>query len=204
MRSVVFVAIVLAASAWASEDSRRDASSQTRAANTAVLESLPFENEDDFSLAGKGFIAKPESTIIRDAVGNIVWNMEQFGFEAGDAPATVNPSLWRQAQLNNRHGLFKVTDGIYQVRGFDISNLSVIEGDTGYIVVDPLITREVAQAAMDLVFEHLPEKPVVAVIYSHSHADHFGGVKGVVSDEEVASKDSCSTPSRRTCLPGMS
>ena len=183
----VLVALALATSAWATDDPRQDASTQTKASNAAVLEALPFDDENDFELAERGFIGKPESTIILDSTGKVVWSMEQFGFESGDAPSTVNPSLWRQAQLNNRHGLFKVADGIYQVRGFDLSNLSVIEGETGYIVVDPLITREVAKAAMDLVFEHLPIKPVVAVIYSHSHADHFGGVKGVVSEADVES-----------------
>ena len=183
---MICATVLLAASAVVAEDPRHDASEQTRAANESVLEALPFANEDDFSLAERGFIAKPESTVVHDAAGNVVWNMEQFAFQTGDAPATVNPSLWRQAQLNNRHGLFKVADGIYQVRGFDLSNLSVIEGESGYIVIDPLISREVARAAMDLVFEHLPRKPVVAVIYSHSHADHFGGVRGVVSEEDVA------------------
>ena len=186
MRRALAVALVLATSAWATDDPRQDASTQTKTSNAAVLEALPFADDEDFALAGRGFIGKPDSTIIRDAAGNVVWDMEQFGFQTGDAPATVNPSLWRQAQLNNRHGLFKVADGIYQVRGFDLSNLSVIEGETGYIVVDPLITREVAKAAMELVFEHLPVKPIKAVIYSHSHADHFGGVKGVVSEADVA------------------
>jgi len=166
-------------------DLRNGASPATIVANEAVRGSLPFENEEDFRLASRGFIAKPESTVIRDATGKIVWDMDQFAFEMGDAPGTVNPSLWRQAKLNSIHGLFKVTERIYQVRGFDVSNLSVIEGDTGYIVVDPLITAEVATAAMDLVFAHLPRKPIVAVIYSHSHADHFGGVKGVVNDNDV-------------------
>jgi len=169
----------------AQQAERNDASAATRDANDAVKADLPFDNAHDFDLAERGLIARPSSTVIRDASGNVVWDMDQFAFENGDAPDTVNPSLWRQAKLNAKHGLYRVSDRIYQVRGFDLSNLSVIEGDTGYIVVDPLITKEVAAAAMELVFEHLPEKPVVAVIYSHSHADHFGGVKGVVDEQDV-------------------
>lgn len=175
---------MLAADAFAS-DARGDATAATRSTNETVLVQLPFDNNADFELAGRGFIAAPESAVIRDVDGNVVWDMDQFAFEQGGPPATVNPSLWRQAKLNVKHGLFKVADGIYQVRGYDLSNLSIIEGETGYIVVDPLITKEVAKAAMDLVFEHLPKKPVVAVIYSHSHADHFGGVKGVVNQDDV-------------------
>jgi len=165
---------------------RNDASPATQQLNRELSGELPFDNRNDFDLAERGFIARPSSTIIRDEAGNVVWNMDQFAFLEGNAPDTVNPSLWRQAKLNKNHGLYKVSDRIYQVRGFDLSNLSVIVGETGYIVVDPLISSEVARAAMDLVFEHLPRKPVVAVIYSHSHADHFGGVKGVVSDQDVA------------------
>jgi alkyl sulfatase BDS1-like metallo-beta-lactamase superfamily hydrolase len=115
------------------------------------------------------------------------WNMGAYAFlDKAEAPATVNPSLWRQAQLNAIHGLFKVTDGMYQLRGMDLSNMTVIEGKTGLIIIDPLITAEAARAALDLYYQHRPKKPVVAVIYSHGHADHFGGVKGVTSDEEVA------------------
>lgn len=165
---------------------RNEASEATQQSNAAVKTELPFDFTEDFELAARGFISKADSLVIRDTAGRIVWDMDQFAFEHGDAPDTVNPSLWRQAKLNAMHGLFKVTDRVYQVRGYDLSNLSVIEGDTGYIIVDPLITEEAAKAAMDLVYEHLPKKPVVAVIYSHSHADHFGGVKGVTSEKDVA------------------
>ncbi|NED69877.1 MBL fold metallo-hydrolase, partial [Streptomyces sp. SID10244] len=112
--------------------------------------------------------------------------LERFTFLQGDAPATVNPSLWRMSQLHTAHGLFQVADRIFQVRGFDISNMTVIEGDTGYVIVDPLTSVECARAAMNLVREHLGDKPIRAIIYTHSHADHFGGVKGIVSDDEVA------------------
>ena len=163
----------------------KDATKATINANRELMSKLQWQDRQDFDFAKRGFIARLPSTIIRDASGKVIWDMDQFAFQSGDAPNTVNPSLWRQAQLNSLHGLFKVTKRIYQVRGYDISNLSIIEGDTGYIVIDPLLTEEVAEAAMDLVYEHLPTKPVVAVIYSHSHADHFGGVKGVVSEEDV-------------------
>jgi alkyl sulfatase BDS1-like metallo-beta-lactamase superfamily hydrolase len=166
---------------------RQPASEATVAANTAVVDALAFEDDEDFELSARGFVATTSASEVVDARGNLVWSFDIDAVEAANAPATVNPSLWRQATLNARHGLYEVADGIWQVRGFDLSNLSIIEGETGYIVVDPLITAEVAGAAMQLVFEHLPAKPVVAVIYSHSHADHFGGVKGVVDADDVAS-----------------
>jgi alkyl sulfatase BDS1-like metallo-beta-lactamase superfamily hydrolase len=167
----------------------KDASVATIDANRDMAANLAWQDDQDFEFVRRGFIAKPQSTVIRDASGKVVWNMDQFADQEIDAPTpdTVNPSLWRQARLNSQHGLYKVTDRIYQVRGYDLSNISVIAGDTGYIVVDPLITAEVAKAAMALVYEHLPYKPVVAVIYSHSHADHFGGVKGVVDEDDVTS-----------------
>lgn len=165
----------------------KDATPDTLQAHREMKEKLRWHDRQDFEFAQRGFIARPPSAIVRDASGKTVWNMDQFVFQRIDqpAPATVNPSLWRQEQLNSIHGLFKVADRIYQVRGYDLSNISIIQGDTGYIVVDPLLTAEVAAAAMELVYQHLPRKPVVAVIYSHSHADHFGGVKGVVSQEDV-------------------
>ena len=166
-----------------------EASDGTLDANRKLAASLAWEDDQDFEFARRGFIARRDSTVIHNDSGQAVWNMDQFAYQAPDAPApdTVNPSLWRQARLNSQHGLFKVTNRIFQVRGYDLSNLSLIEGDTGYIVVDPLLTAETAHAAMDLVYEHLPDKPVVAVIYSHSHADHFGGVKGVVDPQDVES-----------------
>lgn len=185
---VCVVALAIAAtplSAGAQQADRNEASAATQKANRDVKAKLPFGDVDDFELAERGLIARPASTVVRDAAGKVVWDIDQFAFEEGDAPGTVNPSLWRQAKLNSKYGLYRVSDRIYQVRGYDLSNLSVIEGDSGYIVVDPLITKEVAKAAMDLVYEHLPRKPVVAVIYSHSHADHFGGVKGVASEKDV-------------------
>ena len=132
--------------------------------NAAVLASLPFEDEEDFELARRGWIARRSDPIIRDAAGKIVWNLDDYAFETGDSPDSVNPSLWRQAKLNNIHGLFKVRDRIYQVRGYDLANMTLIEGDTGWIVIDVMTTKETAGAAMDLVREHLGDRPISAVI----------------------------------------
>lgn len=164
-----------------------DASDFTRKTNEKVLKNLPFNDKHDFEDAQRGFIAKLPSTIIRDAKGNVVWDMDQYSFldREGEIPGTVNPSLWRQAQLNNFHGLFKVTDHIYQVRSYDLANISFVEGATGYIVIDPLTSAETAKAALELLYQNVGKKPVVAVIYTHSHVDHWAGVKGVVSEEDV-------------------
>ena len=164
----------------------KPASEFTRAANAAVLKRLPFADRSDFERARRGFIAGPDNLVIVGDDGHEVWDMAAYDFIEGDAPDTVNPSLWRQAKLNNIHGLFEVVDGIYQVRGYDLSNVSFIRGETGWIVLDPLITVEAAAAALALVNRELGERPVVAVIYSHSHADHFGGVRGVTTPEDVA------------------
>ncbi|MDE1172390.1 MAG: alkyl sulfatase dimerization domain-containing protein [Parvibaculaceae bacterium] len=166
----------------------KEATGATIRAQAHVCGHLPAETGEDFENARRGFIATLPEMIVRNAAGGTVWDMEQYAFEAegNPVPDTVNPSLWRQAQLNALHGLFKVTEGIYQVRGFDISNITFIEGKTGFIVIDPLISSEVARAALELAWAHLGERPVVAVIYTHSHVDHYGGVRGVTSDEEVA------------------
>jgi alkyl sulfatase BDS1-like metallo-beta-lactamase superfamily hydrolase len=117
---------------------RGDATAATAQANTAVAADLPFANSDDFALAERGLVARPSQLVIRDAAGTVVWDMDRFQFSGVDAPATVNPSLWRQAQLNAQYGLYKIAERVYQVRGFDVTNLSIIVGETGYIVVDPL------------------------------------------------------------------
>ena len=126
--------------------------------------------------------------VIKSESGARIWDTTAYGFLAGDAPATVNPSLWRQAKLNDLHGLFEVTSGVYQVRGYDVSNMTIIEGKTGRIVVDPLTARETAAAAWRLVEKTLGAKPVTAVIFTHSHLDHFGGVEGVISADEIAKR----------------
>jgi alkyl sulfatase BDS1-like metallo-beta-lactamase superfamily hydrolase len=156
--------------------------------NRAVAESLPLDDPQDFADARRGKIAGADQVRILSEDGRVLWDTASYDFIVGEAPASVNPSLWRQEKLNNEHGLFEVVDGIYQVRGYDLANMSVIDGATGWIIVDPLGSRETAAAAMALVREHLGNKPVRAIIYTHSHIDHFGGVEGVATIEEVKAK----------------
>lgn len=156
------------------------ASDHTTAANRKVLEELPFDNVEDFERSRRGFIAGLETPIIKDETGGVVYNLEQYDFLQGEAPDTVNPSLWRQSQLLVIHGLFKVTDRIYQVRNYDLANMTLVQGDKGWIVIDPLTSDETAGAALALANRELGSRPVVAVIYTHSHVDHFAGVKGVI------------------------
>ncbi len=164
----------------------KDAEPATRQAQDAVRAALPFEDLGDFEDARRGLIAALPDGVIRSEGGSPVWNLRAYAFLDGrEAPPTVNPSLWRMAQLNLENGLFKVVDRIYQIRGLDLANMTVIEGDTGLIIIDPMTTREVAAAGLELFFAHRPRKPVVAVIYSHSHVDHFGGAKGVASEEDA-------------------
>jgi alkyl sulfatase BDS1-like metallo-beta-lactamase superfamily hydrolase len=163
-----------------------EAAEATLRANGAILRQLPFHDQQDFADAERGRIAPLETAAIRNEAEQVVWDMDRYAFLNGAAPLeTVNPSLRRQALLNNRHGLFQVTEGVYQVRGYDLANLGIIAGATGYIVIDPLTSVDTARAAMELVYAHLGRRPVLAVIYSHSHADHWSGVKGVVSAAEV-------------------
>ncbi len=165
----------------------KEATEATKQHNKQVLQELPFNNKQDFENANKGFIATLPEVKVVGANGNTVWDLGTYAFLKQDVPPTANPSLWRISQLNMTNGLFKVTERIYQVRGFDLSNMTIVEGDKGLIVIDPLISTEVAKAALDLYYQHRPKKPVVAVIYTHSHVDHYGGVKGVVSEDDVAS-----------------
>ena len=157
----------------------------TRAMNDRLARELPFDDDRDFELARRGQLSEDVALRIMADDGGVAWDMTTWGFVEGDAPDTVNPSLWRQSKLNRIHGLFEVCDGIYQVRGYDLSNISFVRGDTGWIVLDPLISVEAARAALALVNDTFGERPVVAVIYSHSHVDHFGGVRGVVDPEDV-------------------
>ncbi len=166
-----------------------EASEHTRRANAAVLDALPFDDSRDFADADRGLVAREERVRIESAGGDVIWDTAAYAFQEGAAPATVNPSLWRQALLNNRHGLYQVADGIYQVRGYDLSNMSLIRGRSGWILVDPLTSRETAAAALKLVRKHLGTDPIVAVILTHSHIDHFGGIQAVVSPQQVAGGD---------------
>jgi alkyl sulfatase BDS1-like metallo-beta-lactamase superfamily hydrolase len=167
-----------------------EATDATKAANQLLLRTLPFDNVQDFELAKKGFIAPlQDNGVIKDSQGNIVWDLPEYDFAKGGkgSPDTVNPSLWRQLQLLMSTGLFKVCDRIYQVRGTDIANMTIVEGKTGIIVIDTLVSVETARAALELYYQNRPRKSVKAVIISHSHADHFGGIRGVVSQNHVHS-----------------
>ena len=190
--STLFVATISISSAGPAfaATASKPATTFTIEANEAVLKALPFNDKEDFENSKRGFIAKPDVVTIKDAKGNVVWDLEQYKTFIGLdklAPDTVNPSLWRNAQLVLQHGLFEVTKGIYQVRSFDLSNITFVEGKTGWIVFDPLISPETAKAALDLINKEKGERPVVAIIYSHSHIDHYGGAIGIVSAEDVKS-----------------
>ncbi|MFO1237206.1 MAG: alkyl sulfatase dimerization domain-containing protein [Alphaproteobacteria bacterium] len=144
------------------------------------------DDRQDFADAERGYVGTLADPVIRNDKGDVVFDLSSYDFLKSAAPETANPSLWRQAQIITKSGLFKVADGIWQVRGFDVSTVSFIDAGTGWIVVDPLTTVEVARAALGLVNQHAGAKPVIAVIYSHSHADHYGGVLGVTTREDVA------------------
>ena len=166
-------------------DAPKPATSATLAAQRGAAAALPQDDNRDATFARQGFIATRSDPLIKAADGRPVWNLAAYDWVAGAAPDTVNPSLWRHIGILRQHGLFRVADGIWQVRGFDISNMTVVRGNTGWILIDPLTGRETAKAAMDLVNEQLGQRPVTAVIYSHSHGDHFGGVRGVADEADV-------------------
>jgi alkyl sulfatase BDS1-like metallo-beta-lactamase superfamily hydrolase len=147
------------------------------------VDDLPFEDRTDFENADRGLIGALDPCVVTDASGRVVWDHDAFAFLGGGCPQTANPSLWRQSQLCARHGLYEVTDGIYQVRGLDLSNMTIVEGDRGVIVIDPLISTETAAAALALYRRHRGDRTVTGVIYTHSHGDHFGGVRGVLTGD---------------------
>lgn len=185
-RGLLGLALALAGNLAGAAEASKDASSSTRQANDALKQQLPFSNRQDYDDAQRGFIATLPDIEIKGEKGNTVWTLKGYDFLKQDqAAATVNPSLWRNAQLNMYNGLFKVVDGIYQIRGFDLSNMTIVEGKTGIIIIDPLISTEVAKAGLELYYKNRPKKPVAAVIYTHSHIDHYGGVKGVVNEADV-------------------
>ncbi|EPW3765877.1 alkyl/aryl-sulfatase [Vibrio fluvialis] len=188
MKSVTALMIAAIVSAGASATEPKPATQATIDANNSVKQSLPFSDKKDFDNAQKGLIAKQDVVTIKNEKGDVVWDLEQYKKYItlnNPAPDSVNPSLWRNAQLNMINGLFEVTDGIYQVRGYDLSNITFVKGNTGWIVFDPLISQETAKAALDFINEKLGKRPVVAVVYSHSHIDHFGGVRGIVDEKDV-------------------
>lgn len=171
------------------QEGAKDATAQTKSANDALYGQLPFTDKTDFMNAHKGFIAPLPSELIKGKQGNVVWDPQQYAFikEGEKAPDTVNPSLWRQSQLINIGGLFQVTDGVYQIRNLDLSNMTIMEGKEGITVIDPLVSAETAKVGMELYYKNRGKRPVVAVIYTHSHVDHYGGVRGVIDDADVKS-----------------
>ncbi|MEE8147856.1 MAG: alkyl sulfatase dimerization domain-containing protein, partial [Longimicrobiales bacterium] len=164
-------------------------SEQTVALQNKLRATLPFTDRQDFEENMRGFITAPDFKQIMADAGHVAWDMGRYEFllEGRDFDS-IHPSLQRQAILNMAYGLYEVIPGIYQVRGFDLSNISFIRGDTGWIVFDPLTSKETARAALEFVNEQLGERPVVAVVYSHSHPDHFGGVRGIVDEEDVRAR----------------
>lgn len=170
---------------------RKPATAHTRARHDDVRRRIAAGSAADFELAQRGRLAEAQPRQVIGRFGHAVWDLDSYAFLddpafAHEPPGTVNPSLWRQGRLNNVAGLFEVVDGIYQVRGMDISNVTFVAGESGWIVIDPLTSRETAAAALALVDEHLGARDVHAVIYTHSHTDHFGGILGVVSEQRVS------------------
>jgi len=164
------------------------ATAATQRANDAMRKAMAMNDKQDFEDATRGKLAELSDPLIKMPDGRLVWDTRRYDFIKGDAPASVNPSLWRQQTLNTAQGLFKVADGIYQIRGYDIANMTLVEGATGWIVIDTMLSAEVAKAGLQLAMSHLKSsKPVVAVIYTHSHIDHFGGARGVVDEADVRS-----------------
>jgi alkyl sulfatase BDS1-like metallo-beta-lactamase superfamily hydrolase len=161
------------------------ATETTRLANAEVAAALPLEDPRDFENATRGLLAQIPGGIIRADDGRIVWDAGSYDFLDGPAPPTVNPSLWRHTQLDRIHGLFELKPGLFQLRGYDVSVMTLIQGKSGWIVVDPLLSAETARAALALANQHLGKRPVRAVIFTHSHADHFGGVRGLVSEADL-------------------
>jgi len=172
----------------ASTKAPKEASAPVVARHAATLKALPFSDTRDFEDAARGFLGTVENARITSAQGRVVWSLDPYGFLSdAEAPPTVDPSLWRQSRLNMNHGIFEVVPGVYQIRGLDIANMTLIEGDHGVIVVDTLTSIEGARAAMELYFRHRGRRSVAAVIFTHTHTDHWGGARGVLDDETMAS-----------------
>jgi linear primary-alkylsulfatase len=150
-----------------------------------AAEPVHVDDAQDFADADRGYLGTRDDRAIRATDGRVVWDLDAYRFLDGPAPATAHPSLWRQGQLCAKDGLYEVVPGIYHLRGFDLSNITFVEGDHGVIVIDPLICKETAAAAFALYRQHRGDRPVAAMIYTHSHIDHFGGVKGIISEDDV-------------------
>ena len=167
----------------------KEATEYTKKKNTDFRKTLPMDDGTDASNVARGFIATRKNPIIEKQEPNawqpISWDLSKSDFVKGQAPETVNPSLWRQAGLNAQHGLYEICEDFYQVRGFDTSNVTFIRGETGWVVIDPLTTAETAAAAYELVTEHLGFREISAVIYTHSHLDHYGGILGIIERSRI-------------------
>ncbi len=186
-RLMTIVMILLVTSVYAETNTGFEPTSKTLAAQQAVIKALPFENTQSFADAQKGFIAPlPNQGVLKEG-DKVIWDLSQYDFinKTKQTPDTVNPSLWRQAKLLMYAGLFKVTDGIYQIRNLDLSNITFIEAPDGLIVVDPLLSAETAAAGLKLYYQHRPKKPIKAIIFTHSHVDLYGGVRGIVDEKDI-------------------
>jgi len=168
---------------------RKPATDLTTQRNREAATSLPLRDDEDFADATRGLVAPLDPATVKGERGNVVWDLESYGFLDSNCPDSAHPSLWRQSQLSRIAGLFEIAPGFYQLRGFDLSNMHIVEGERGIVVIDPLISAETAAAALALYREHRGDRPVTGLVYTHSHIDHFGGAKGVVSPEEVAERE---------------
>lgn len=186
MRLFVVALLIGAAPVTAfAQTAGKPASKATVDSQQRLKSELPVEDGRDAGFADRGYLGTLADPIIKTRDGKPVWNLDAYAWMDGKAPDTVNPSLWRHMNLLRKHGLYALSDNMWQVRGFDVSNMTVIKGKSGWILIDPLTTRDTAAAALRLVNEKLGARPVTAVIYSHSHGDHFGGVRGVVDEADV-------------------
>jgi alkyl sulfatase BDS1-like metallo-beta-lactamase superfamily hydrolase len=187
-RAAMMTLLLAGTNARAQEAQPRPATAATQAYMQTVAANLPFADKEDFALASRGLIAEFPGKHILDNQGRLIRDLDTSAFFSRPAPPTVNPSLWRNAQLHARAGLFKVADRIYQIRGADLSNMSIIVGDKGYVIIDTMVSVETAKAALALVRKTLGDKPVTGLIYTHSHLDHFGGSAGVISSEDARAR----------------
>lgn len=189
-RSHLAAALLMALTGSVSAQSAPPATDTTKKVDEALRSYLPFSDQTDFENATRGQIATLDAEQITTPDGRVVYDISQFDFLKGDAPDTANSSLWRQSKLNAIHGLFEVLPGgIYQVRGFDLAVMSFVRGEKGWIVIDPLTANETAAAGLKLLREKVEDLPISAIIFTHSHVDHFGGVKGIITEEEIAERN---------------
>lgn len=186
---IAYAFLSLVFNAYADELAPKEATQWTQQKNQSILAKLPFNDKQDFEDAKNNFIGNIPDLQIKNKEGRIIWSIKNYAFilASSQSPFSVNPSLWRQSKLNMNQGLYQVKENIYQVRGYDLSNMGIIESTKGLIIIDPLLTKETAKAALELYYRYRPKKPVIAVIYTHSHVDHYGGVGGITTPEAVAS-----------------